>query len=85
MKEEYTNATLSPEALGELIRESDDRWFSQHKGPFNYQEHVEFTASYIAANYNRKLANIKRRKGNCVGPIAAKQGRPHQRASVPLL
>ncbi|GAJ16527.1 unnamed protein product, partial [marine sediment metagenome] len=28
-----------------------ERWYVQHSGSFNYQEHLDFTADYIGKHY----------------------------------
>lgn len=36
-----------------LLAEADSRWFRKHHGEFNYREHLQFTAEYLAGNYLR--------------------------------
>jgi len=37
-----------------LLAQADTKWFIIHSGPMNYREHLEFTAEYIAKNYNKE-------------------------------
>lgn len=45
---------LDRERIKQLLEEADRKWFANHGGKFAYQEHLEFLASYLVANYNRK-------------------------------
>ena len=44
---------LDEKRIADLLREADDRWFKTHSGQYKYQEHVDFTAAYIAKNYHK--------------------------------
>jgi hypothetical protein len=37
-----------------LLAQADSKWFNSHRGPMDYREHLEFTAEYIAKNYNKE-------------------------------
>ena len=49
---------LNEEIILKLLAEADTKWYNNlsshpsHK--YNYREHLEFTAEYIAKNYNKK-------------------------------
>lgn len=45
---------LDRERVRKLLEEADRKWFANHSGQFKYQEHLEFLADFLAANYNRK-------------------------------
>jgi len=43
---------LDQEEISQLLKEADDRWLALHRsGTFNYNEHLAFTAAYIAKHY----------------------------------
>ncbi|MDP2731047.1 MAG: hypothetical protein Q8O55_11290 [Dehalococcoidales bacterium] len=46
--------SLEKDRILRLLAESDTKWFINHPGPMNYREHLEFTAEYIAKNYNKE-------------------------------
>jgi hypothetical protein len=51
----------------ELMAAADTKWYGQHPPPtshWSYREHLEFTADYIAKNYNRKSKQGKVRSRN---------------------
>jgi len=45
---------LDKNRILELLAEADAKWFKSHSGQFNYREHLDFTADYIAKNYDRQ-------------------------------
>ena len=45
---------LDKDCIEQLLAEADRKWLSAHCGQFNYREHLEFRAKYVAKNYNRK-------------------------------
>ena len=49
-----TNEKLDKERIRELLQKADGKWFARHKGQFNYQEHLDFTADYIVKHYKGK-------------------------------
>ncbi len=47
---------LDKERIVELINAADTRWYRQHPSPtsnWSYREHLDFTADYVARNYNK--------------------------------
>ncbi len=52
----------------ELLTAADIKWYNSHSDhssyQYNYREHLEFTADYIAKNYNRKSKQGKVRSRN---------------------
>lgn len=57
---------LDPKRIRELLQEADDKWFAQHPGKFDYQKHLDFTASYIIDNYHRKPKKARNMKKNLI-------------------
>jgi len=55
------NIKLDKEIIRGLLQKADDRWFATHSGQFNYQEHLEFTAEYVARNYHKETQKRQRR------------------------
>ncbi|HUV56859.1 MAG TPA: hypothetical protein VMV84_06460 [Dehalococcoidales bacterium] len=46
---------LDEERIRHLLGKADDKWYKEHPSPgWKYQEHLDFTAKYIAENYHRK-------------------------------
>ncbi|GAI66745.1 unnamed protein product [marine sediment metagenome] len=45
------NVKLDKEKIQQLLRQADERWYTQHSGSYNYQEHLGFTADYISKRY----------------------------------
>ena len=45
---------LEKDLILRLLAEADRKWFNNQPGPFNYREHLEFTAGYIAKHYRRE-------------------------------
>lgn len=45
---------LDPARIKELMKEADDRWYRTHLREFTYEQHLEFTANYVADNYYHK-------------------------------
>ena len=43
----------------QLLAEADTKWVGSHSGQFNYREHLEFTANYIARNYHKETKHGK--------------------------
>ena len=43
----------------QLLAEADTKWLNSHSGQHKYREHLEFTADYIAKNYDRKSRGEK--------------------------
>ena len=41
-----------------LLAQADTKWFNSYPGLMNYREHLEFTAEYIAKNYNKEAKKI---------------------------
>lgn len=48
------NEKLDQQRIRQLLQEADDKWFTAHFGHYNYHDHLDFVAIYIARNYNRK-------------------------------
>ena len=44
---------LGKDRVLQLLAEADTKWFKSHSGQFNYREHLEFTADYLAKNYHK--------------------------------
>ena len=44
---------LEKDRILQLLAEADTKWFKSHSGQFNYREHLEFTADYLARNYHK--------------------------------
>ena len=44
---------LDKDKLLMLLAEADTMWYNSHSGQHKYREHLDFTADYIAKNYNR--------------------------------
>lgn len=44
---------LDKDKILALLEKAGTRWFKSNPGPFNYREHLKFTAEYIARNYRR--------------------------------
>lgn len=65
------NAEMDKQRLKILLREADDRLFLK-RGKHTYDEHLNFTADYLAKNYNRKARENGNRKTT---PIARHQGK----------
>ena len=49
---------MDKNVLLSLLAQADTRWFNSHPGIPNYREHLEFTAEYIAKNYNKESKKI---------------------------
>jgi hypothetical protein len=47
------NVKLDKEKLKLLLANSDIKWFESHDSGYDYRDHLDFTAGYIAQNYNR--------------------------------
>jgi len=45
---------LEKDRVLQLLAEADTKWFGKHSGEFNYREHLEFVAEYVARNYHKK-------------------------------
>jgi len=45
---------LDKKRVLELLTKADTKWFKDHSGQFNYREHLEFAADYVATNYDKK-------------------------------
>ena len=45
---------LEKDRVLQLLAEADTKWFKSHSGQFNYREHLEFTADYLAKNYHKR-------------------------------
>ena len=45
---------LKKDVILSLLAQADTKWYTSHPGPMNYREHLEFTAEYIAKNYNKE-------------------------------
>lgn len=48
---------LDKNRILELMEAADTKWYNQHPSStsrWSYREHLEFTADYIARNYNKK-------------------------------
>lgn len=56
-----TREKLDKEMMLRLLRKADSKWFAQHSGQFNYQEHLAFTAEYVARNYHKESQKKVRR------------------------
>ena len=41
---------LEKDRVLQLLAEADTKWFKSHSGQFNYREHLEFTADFLAKN-----------------------------------
>lgn len=54
---------LDKNRILELLADADTKWFKSHSGQFNYREHLEFTAEYVARNYDRQSKKEKHREG----------------------
>ena len=52
---------LDEQRIRELLQKADDKWFAAHSGRYNYHEHLDFTAAYIARNYTHQ-----RKRGRAV-------------------
>jgi len=50
---------LDKERILQLLAKADTKWFNSRSGQFNYREHLEFTADYLAWHYYRA-----RKRGN---------------------
>jgi len=50
---------LDQERLRELLRKADDKWISEHPKGWNYQEHINFVAGFVAENYYRRPKKIQ--------------------------
>lgn len=37
-----------------LLAEADTKWYNSHSGKFNYKEHLEYVADYVAKNYHKE-------------------------------
>ena len=44
---------LEKDRVLHLLAEADTKWFKSHSGQFNYREHLEFTADFLAKNYHK--------------------------------
>ena len=44
---------LEQDCVLQLLAEADTKWFKSHSGQFNYREHLEFTADFLAKNYHK--------------------------------
>ena len=53
---------LDPERLKDLIRRADDKWYAEHSGKYDYQEHLVFTARYIVVHYRNSHKKVERRE-----------------------
>jgi len=49
-----TSQRLDKTRLLKCLAQADTKWFSTHSSQFNYREHLEFVAEYIARNYYKK-------------------------------
>ena len=49
---------LNKERILILLAEADTKWYQSHAGPFNYREHLDFTAEYISKNYKKGARKI---------------------------
>ena len=54
---------LDKNRILELLAAADTKWFKSHSGQLNYREHLEFTADYLAKNYDRQPKKEKHREG----------------------
>ena len=53
---------LDKDRVLELMAEADTKWYNQHSSStsrWSYREHQEFTADYIARNYDKKSKKVK--------------------------
>ena len=55
---------LEKERILQLLAEADTKWFKSHSGQFNYREHLEFTADYLAKNYHKGKTGERNRGRN---------------------
>ena len=58
---------LDKNRILELLEAADTKWYCQHPSPtsrWSYREHLEFTADYIAKNYDRQSRIPLRRLSN---------------------
>lgn len=53
-----TKAQLDRNKILALLAEADTQWFNNHSSQFNYREHLEFVADYIAKNYDRQSKHV---------------------------
>ena len=65
---------LDNERILQLLRKADSKWFTNHRGQFNYNEHLDFTADYISKHYRspelgRKIKDHGRNEGSNRGAI----------------
>ena len=52
---------LDNERILQLLRKADSKWFTNHRGQFNYNEHLDFTADYISKHYRAPAHTINRK------------------------
>jgi hypothetical protein len=52
---------LDPESLKALIQRADDKWYAEHTGKYDYQEHLDFTVRYIVGHYRNSHKKVDRR------------------------
>ncbi len=59
---------LDKDRILDLLAAADIKWYNSHSDhtshQYNYREHLEFVADYIAKNYNRKSKQGKVRSRN---------------------
>jgi len=64
---------LDKEKIQELLRKADEKWFASHGG-YKYQEHLEFTAEYLAKHY--KVGGKKSETAGRMHPVLAVKAGP---------
>ena len=66
---------LEKERVRQLLERADQKWFKDHSGEFKYQEHLDFTAEYLAKHYNsgntKKGHDADERKRKGMRPLLA--------------
>lgn len=55
---------LEKDRVLQFLAEADTKWFSSHSGQFNYREHLEFIAEYIARNYHKEKKHGNQNRGH---------------------
>ncbi len=50
---------LDKDRVLEPMAKADTKWFNSHSSKYDYREHLEFTADYIARNYDKKSKQVK--------------------------
>lgn len=61
-------AALDPQLIKALLQRADDRWYAEHHGKYDYQEHLDFTVGYLVRNYkDRRKGEQERQRASCRG------------------